>query len=291
MKPPFSDAMCGGDGGKASSEGGQESKMFSMFARQMRNDVNNAEDDPMGLLSDWGDCMADNYVSDGCEHCGDMTMEQELPIDKAFFAVFENMRVIQDTVEMKCVDRYTLSYSVDTWGKLKGVYTPITWNAQLHVTFNDDGDVMKITDLTPFHRNLNEIFYGLLTDHGDKSAAGCYQENEDEDEDDRGDVAAAGCHHETEEGDHGDVAAAGCHQEKEDADEDEDEETIPIVHMPMTAPESAPQMNTISMVTMALIVLIAVVIGVFTGVWIALNCQSKPKPVSVGVYGKVLPEF
>ena len=48
-------------------------------------------------------------------------------------------------------------------------------------------------------------------------------------------------------------------------------------------------MNPTLMVSMALILIIAVIIGICTGTWISLNCHREP--VRYRVYGKVEEEF
>merc|ERR1711920_595486 len=102
--------------------------------------------------------------------------------DEAFLMVFEDLSVDKDTVKVSCINEYTVSYMVDSKGTLKGVSTPITWTMDLELEFNADGEVTKITDLTPFHRNLYDIFLNLLLNEGDE---GTKEEEKDDKDDDK----------------------------------------------------------------------------------------------------------
>lgn len=185
--------------------------------------------------------MSADYRSNGCDDCDDETLAQEMPLDKAFFEVFDDLSVIQNTVDMGCFDNYTLNYSVNVTGKLKGVPTPITWRERLLFQFNEYGLITKITNLTPFTRNLREIFKTLLLS----------EPIGDEEED---------------------TALT----EEEEGVPMIDPESAQGMESGM---ESGYQMYTVTMVLVALIVSIAVVIGVCTGTWISLHCSKRPAVV------------
>jgi len=218
--------------------------------------------------------MADDYIFDGCDGSGDdtdgLSHDQEMPLDEAFLMVFEDLSVNKDTVKVSCIDEYTVSYSVDTKGTLKGVSTPITWTMDLKFEFNADGEVTKITDLTPFHRNLYDIFLDLLLNEGDE---GTKEEEEEEKEE--------------KDGKDDDKKDDKKDDDKKDDDKDKGSKSQSI-SVPM-AFQSDPepmeyQMYTVTIVLVALVALIGVVIGVCTGTWISLNC---PKQSRVVQYGKV----
>merc|ERR1719461_2400259 len=175
--------------------------------------------------------------------------------------VFEDLSVDKDTVKVSCIDEYTVSYMVDTKGTLKGVSTPITWTMDLELEFNADGEVTKITDLTPFHRNLYDIFLNLLLNEGDQGTK--EEEKDDDKKDDKDDGK----------------------KDDDDKDKGSKSQAISVPMAFQSDPEPMQyQMYTVTMVLVALVALIGVVIGVCTGTWISFNC---PKQSRVVQYGKV----
>lgn len=262
MKPPFTDAMCGG-------KGGRDSPLFRSFSNQMQSDVEDADEDWISTIRS---CVSDDYNVDLCDDC-EGSIAEEMVLDNSFLEMFEELSTDQDTVELDCVDDYTLHYSVDITGKLKAIPVPITYEMDMNVKFNENGEVTKIEDFTAFQREIAEIFHDLMD--GNKGGKGIIGGRRPKSAADDVDMDMDDEEGEDEDGEHGDEYLAAAPLD---------------VNQPQKVYEvrtAGYETNLIFMVSMASVIVIGVIIGVCTGAWISGYGWSKRAPVEL--YEKVNP--
>merc|ERR1719361_1296559 len=150
LKPPFRENICNDQTRESPLSG-----IFEKFATGHEEQISQ-------VYENYADCVSDDFVSDYGGRHKDGEWDEESVIDQAFLSLFDELSMVPDTMHISCANSYTIEYSMDMSARMKGIDKPFGYKMRFQIEYNDDGLIKKMTDQTPFHRNVVRNFYTLM---------------------------------------------------------------------------------------------------------------------------------